>query len=297
MGTFLNNLGERIGVDLSSAAEGFGLDLGKTSRSNDVDFEPRTDIFDTESHYTIHLSLPGAKKSDVGVDYDGENSVLRVAGVVHRPGIDEEMMTKLVIDGRKRETGVFEKTIRLGTPNDPAAIDVQAITAKMVDGVLVVRVPKTEKSFERKSVHVSSTSSPEILSEETEDAYTQGNEKDLLFDAAEDLGAEDEEMHEHNDNETRPTPTTNQPYPSKASMSGSGSSKGKGKEREAQRERSTTVDFEHPNETVETLPRYEVEDDGHPPAAKDAEMSDWEKEGSEEGEGEGEGEYVKINVD
>ncbi|KAI1620262.1 hypothetical protein EDD37DRAFT_171788 [Exophiala viscosa] len=284
VGSFLNNLGERIGIDLSSAAEGFGFDAGKAARSNDVDFEPRTDIFDTESHYTIHLSLPGAKKSDVGVDYDGEKSVLRVAGVVHRPGIDEEMMTSLVIDGRKRETGVFEKNIRLGTQNDPASIDVQGITAKMIDGVLVVRVPKTEKTFERKSVNVSS--SPEIISDETEDAYEQGNEKDLLFDAEDQAG--DEEMHEHE----HPASPSNQPYPSKASMSNAsaGSSKGKAKEREAERERSNTVDFEHSNATTETLPRYEVQE--QQPPAHDAEMSDWEKEGSGE-----EGEYVKINVD
>ncbi|KAK4935645.1 hypothetical protein LTR10_023332 [Elasticomyces elasticus] len=283
VGSFLNNLGERIGIDLSSAAEGFGLDVGKTARSNDVDFEPRTDIFDTESHYTIHLSLPGAKKSDVGVDYDGENSVLRVAGVIHRPGIDEDMMSRLVIDGRKRERGVFEKNIRLGTQNDPANIDVQGITAKMIDGVLVVRVPKTEKTFERKSVNVSS--SPEIINDETEDAYEHGNEKDLLFDAEDQAG--DEEMHEHEN-----SAPANAPYPSKAFMSNSstGSGKGKAKEREAERERSATVDFEHANATTETLPRYEVQE--QQPPAHDAEMSDWEKEGSE-----GEGEYVKINVD
>ncbi|KIW40728.1 uncharacterized protein PV06_07905 [Exophiala oligosperma] len=287
LNAFLNNLGERIGVDLSTAAEGLGL---KSPQSGDTDFEPRTDIFETENEYVMHLSLPGAKKTDLGVEYDGEHSALRITGVVHRPGVDEEMMTKLVVDGRKRETGVFEKNIRLGTPRDPAKVDVQGITAKMVDGVLVVRVPKVDKAFERKSVNVAS-SSPEIPVENPEDIYNNDNERDLLFDAEEQQGEDDQMMQDAYTDLPNSPPV--QPYPAKASMSSSNDANGKRKEAEAERERSTTLDFEHPNETVETLPRYEAEattTDAH--EGKEEHMSDWEKEGSDD-----EGEYVKINVD
>jgi len=249
-----------------------GLDRFKAPRSEESDFEPRTDIFDTASQYIIHLSLPGAKKSDVGVEWDGEHSVLRVTGVVHRPGVDEEMMTHMVVDGRKRETGVFEKAIRLGTQKEPANVDIPGITAKMVDGVLVVRVPKVAQTFERREVHLSS--SPEV-----DETHETGFERDLLEEEE-----RDEEMHDTQETTTITPP--NQPFPAKASL-GSGS---KGKQREAERERSATVDFEHPNETVDTLPRYEVEESTHE-QADDAGMSDWEKDGSDEGE------YVKINVD
>lgn len=269
----MNNLGERLGVDLSAAAEGLGLEVDrfKSGRTGaDVDFEPRTDIFENSNQYTIHLSLPGAKKSDVGVDWDGEQSALRIAGVVHRPGVDEEMMRQLSVDGRKRETGVFEKNIRLGTKRDPASIDVPGITAKMVDGVLVIVVPKVEKHFEKKEVRVDG--SPEIPVEQPEDAYM--HEDDLLFDAEE--GRDDVEgpavSHSHSPS-LHPTPA-----------------KAKQQEAEQERARSETVDFEHPDHaaTVETLPRYEKED-SH---SHEEEMSDWEKPGSED-----EGDYVKINVD
>lgn len=282
LGAFLNKLGDRLGVDLTSAAEGLGLnvDRSKPIRSDNSDFEPRTDIFDTASHYTIHLSLPGAKKSDVGVDWDGEHSALRIAGVVHRPGVDEEMMARLVVDGRKREVGVFEKIIRLGTQREPASIDVQGITAKMVDGVLIVRVPKVEKKFAKKEVRVEG-SSPEVSTERPED--TSMNEKDLLFDAE-----GDEDMYD-----TEPTQaSTNRPVPAKASVDDS--TKGKqGEAEEVRDDRSETVDFEHAHETIETLPRYEVDDNSNGQQhADDEDMSDWERAGSED-----EGEYVKINVD
>ncbi|KIX93250.1 uncharacterized protein Z520_11105 [Fonsecaea multimorphosa CBS 102226] len=302
LSNFLSNLGERLGVDLTSAAEGLGL--RSSPRSVETDFEPRTDIFDTAAAYVIHLSLPGAKKSDVGVDWDGEHSVVRVAGVVHRPNVDEEMMSRLVVDGRKRETGVFEKTIRLGTPRDPASVDVDGITAKMVDGVLIIRVPKVEKTFEKKEVHVGSPS-PARPNERPEDAYM--NEKDLLFDAADD----DDEDRDMYDAEPIPEPHQQQQQHSAPADTTMGEQKHReAKEEEALRERerdnrSETVDFETPapnNETTETLPRYEAEDSKaqdhhhhHQRAGVDNDqdnMSDWEKYGSED-----EGEYVKINVD
>ncbi|OAP64135.1 hypothetical protein AYL99_00107 [Fonsecaea erecta] len=308
LSNFLNNLGERLGVDLTSAAAGLGL---RSPRSTETDFEPRTDIFDIAAAYIIHLSLPGAKKSDVGVDWDGEHSVVRVAGVVHRPNVDEHMMSRLVVDGRKRETGVFEKTIRLGTPKDPANVDVDGITAKMVDGVLIVRVPKVEKTFEKKEVYVGGSSSPSPArpyQERPEDVYI--NEKDLLFDATDDV--EDRDMY---DAEPVPEPqqkastTQQQSAPADAPMSETATAEAKEKQREARDrdDRSETVDFEAPhNGTTETLPRYEVEDTttnnnkAEGPyhhqlrASVDEEdnMSDWEKYGSED-----EGEYVKINVD
>jgi hypothetical protein len=189
------------------------------------------------------------------------------------------MMARLVVDGRKRETGVFEKIIRLGTPREPASINVEGITAKMVDGVLVVKVPKVEKTFAKKEVRVDGSASPSA--ERPEDAYM--NEKDLLFDAE-----EDHEMYEAE--EQAPTPTANEKH--------------REAEKEAHRDdRSETVGFEHPtanpaaNATAETLPRYEVDEPAESKLAKEhsqdgENLSDWEKDGSED-----EGEYVKINVD
>jgi HSP20 family protein len=114
----------------------------------------------------IHLSLPGAKKEDLGVDWDGENSTLRIGGVVHRPGVDEPTLKLLAVDGRKSEVGVFEKKIHLGTRRDPANIDIAAITAKMTDGVLVVKVPKVEVQHRKREVPISGSTSPSPAREE-----------------------------------------------------------------------------------------------------------------------------------
>jgi HSP20 family protein len=108
------------------------------------DFKPEADVFDTLDSYVIHINLPGAKKEDVGVNWDAEKSELNVAGVIHRPG-DEEFLKTLALDERK--VGAFERKVRLGSRANPAVVDVEGITAKLEDGVLRVTVPKMNGEF------------------------------------------------------------------------------------------------------------------------------------------------------
>ncbi|KAJ4376575.1 hypothetical protein N0V86_006689 [Didymella sp. IMI 355093] len=115
-----------------------------TTKKDNEDFTPEVDIFDTPSAYIIHISLPGAKKEDVGVNWDVEKSELSVAGVIYRPG-DEEFLKTLAMNERK--VGPFEKKIRLGTRANPAHVDAEGITAKLEDGVLRVEVRKEDEGF------------------------------------------------------------------------------------------------------------------------------------------------------
>jgi HSP20 family protein len=108
------------------------------------DFKPEADVFDTEDSYVIHINLPGAKKEDVGVNWDAEKSELNVAGVIYRPG-NEEFLKTLALDERK--VGAFERKVRLGSRANPAQVDIEGITAKLEDGVLRVTVPKMNGEF------------------------------------------------------------------------------------------------------------------------------------------------------
>lgn len=118
---------------------------GNASRlSGNGDHTPEADIFDTEAAYVVHISLPGAKKEDVGVNWDAEKSELSVAGVIYRLG-DEEFLKTLAVDERK--VGAFERKIRLGTRANPASVDADGITAKLEDGVLRVEVPKLDSGY------------------------------------------------------------------------------------------------------------------------------------------------------
>ncbi|KAH7376099.1 hypothetical protein B0T11DRAFT_16745 [Plectosphaerella cucumerina] len=145
-------------------------------------FTPPLDIFATPSAYILHLALPGAKKSDIGVDWDHDTAQLRVAGVIHRPG-DEALLASLLPTASERKVGYFERIVKLPPPETAEQarrwrgrrphqsragddedrvgdddfmdfeeegreeIDAEAITAKMEDGVLIVTVPKVERGW------------------------------------------------------------------------------------------------------------------------------------------------------
>lgn len=122
---------------------------GETLVPEDTDaensFTPPVDIFFTERDYVLHVALPGAKKEDIGVNWDAEKGLLNLAGVVYRQG-DEEFLKTL--SKSERKVGVFERTVKLPPGSeDKEEIDGDAITAKLEDGILVVTVPRVEKEW------------------------------------------------------------------------------------------------------------------------------------------------------
>ncbi|GFF22105.1 conserved hypothetical protein [Aspergillus udagawae] len=102
-------------------------------------FTPLVDIFVTSTETIIHASLPGAQKSDLSIAYDPSRSTLRMAGVVHRPGVDEEMYRALLVGERGRHVGVFEREVPISHN-----VAVEGIQARLVDGVLRVALPRVE---------------------------------------------------------------------------------------------------------------------------------------------------------
>ncbi|KAI1767550.1 HSP20-like chaperone [Hypoxylon sp. FL1150] len=117
---------------------------GESNEQQEDVFVPPVDTFNTEKAYILHVSLPGAAKEDIGVNWDGEK--VSIAGVVHRPG-NEEFLQSLTSSERK--VGMFERTIKLPPPGseEKEEVDGLSITAKLENGILIVTVPKTEKEW------------------------------------------------------------------------------------------------------------------------------------------------------
>ncbi len=107
-------------------------------------FTPPVDVFNTDKAYVLHVSLPGALKEDIGVNWDGEK--INIAGVVYRPGNEEFLQT---MASSERKVGMFERSIKLppAGSDEKEDIDGLGITAKMENGILIVTVPKTEKEW------------------------------------------------------------------------------------------------------------------------------------------------------
>jgi HSP20 family protein len=130
-------------------ARGAGVDAtGDDAFVDEETFTPPVDIFSTPTGWTIHLAIPGAKKQDVAVHWDADNSLLVVSGIVYRPG-DEQFLSGMV--SGERRVGLFERKIELppagGEGQVKDEVDGNRITAKLEDGVLVVVVGKAEKEW------------------------------------------------------------------------------------------------------------------------------------------------------
>lgn len=137
------------GLHSTSNNDGRAMTPDSSDDEMDVAITPPLDIFEQSDRWVLHLAVPGAKKEDVGVNWDADRSVLSVSGVVYRPG-DEEFLKGLI--SGERHVGLFSREVPL-PPMEKGAeakeeVNSEGITARMEDGVLVITVPKVEKEWQ-----------------------------------------------------------------------------------------------------------------------------------------------------
>jgi HSP20 family protein len=99
---------------------------------------PNVDIREDQNHITISMDVPGVRPEDVKISL--ENQVLTIAG--------EKQTAQQEKDERwhrwERQYGRFERTFTL-----PSTVDAERIEATNDNGVLTVRLPKSEKARPR----------------------------------------------------------------------------------------------------------------------------------------------------
>lgn len=100
-----------------------------------ADWLPSVDISETDADYTIHAHLPGLGKDDVKVTV--ENGLLTMSG--ERKQRTEEKNRRF----HRVETSYGKFVRSFALPDDA---DDSKVAAEFKDGVLNVRVPKTEKA-------------------------------------------------------------------------------------------------------------------------------------------------------
>lgn len=136
--SFMGNGMRPIGFD------GFG-EFGSFLRGTDLcKFVPDTDVKETEKDYTVEVVLAGYKKEDIKIDMD-DNSLT----------IHAEMNDKKEEKGKE---GYLFKEIYRGSFSRSfsfdADVDEDHISAKFVDGVLTVVLPKLVKKESKKGITI-----------------------------------------------------------------------------------------------------------------------------------------------
>jgi HSP20 family protein len=98
---------------------------------------PLADIEETDDAYLVELELPGVKKDDVDIQMNGRE--LTVSGEV------KEKERVGILRRRTRKVGEFHYSVTL-----PGDIDGDNVSANLDDGVLSIRVPKSQQSQARR---------------------------------------------------------------------------------------------------------------------------------------------------
>ncbi len=94
-------------------------------------WSPLGDVTETDDAYLVEVDLPGVKRDDITVDLAG--SELTITGEL------KEKERQGLFRHRTRRTGQFSYQVTL-----PRDVDADKIKANLADGVLTVRIPKSD---------------------------------------------------------------------------------------------------------------------------------------------------------
>jgi HSP20 family protein len=106
-------------------------------------WSPPVDIEEKDDAYVVEAELPGVKREDVNIELVGNQ--LSITGEI------KERKREGIVRKRTRRIGRFDYRVTL-----PDQVDADKIEAKLNDGVLTVRVPKSERA-QRRRIEVKSS--------------------------------------------------------------------------------------------------------------------------------------------
>jgi len=109
----------------------------ETRAGNGIPWVPAVDIEETEDGWVVEAELPGVDKKDVNVEL--RDSELTITGEI------KERERAGILRRRTRRKGRFEYRVTL-----PGEADAEGIDASLHDGVLTLRVPKSERAKPRR---------------------------------------------------------------------------------------------------------------------------------------------------
>jgi HSP20 family protein len=125
----LMSIQDRVNCMLADAPTRWGADEGYGA------WAPPVDIFEKGDALVIRAEVPGVDRNDVDVRI--ENGVLMLKGErKHEEDVQEKSAYRM-----ERVYGSFTRSFSL-----PTTVDASKISARLKDGVLELRLPKTEEA-------------------------------------------------------------------------------------------------------------------------------------------------------
>lgn len=102
-------------------------------------WRPAVDLTESDEEFRFTAEFPGMSADDIDVEVQGGDLILRGEKETEEEKEEEDYRVA------ERSYGEFYRRFSL-----PTSVEVEEISAEMKDGVLTVRLPKTEKEAGRK---------------------------------------------------------------------------------------------------------------------------------------------------
>jgi len=130
----LEQMSERMRRFLDQTFGSFGWAPALGERGG---WSPAVDLEELDDAYVVEADLPGVKREDVDIELVGNE--LAITGEVR------EQERAGTLRRQSRRTGRFEYRLSL-----PSHVDPENVEATLADGVLKLRVPKSERAQRRR---------------------------------------------------------------------------------------------------------------------------------------------------
>jgi HSP20 family protein len=130
-------------TSFSNLIDRFFNDTLTRSGGSSYSFVPRVDVLEDDKAFEIHVAVPGMNKEDFKIDLN--DNYLTVSGERKFTREKKENNFHAV----ETQFGTFSRSFSL-----PENVDVNKISAKYVNGILEVNVPKDEKKILKTTIKV-----------------------------------------------------------------------------------------------------------------------------------------------
>lgn len=106
-------------------------------------FVPRVDIIEEDKAFEVHVAVPGMSKDDFKIDLNDNYLTISGERKFNREKKDDNFYSM------ETQYGTFSRSFSL-----PENIDTSKISAKYVNGILEVTIPKDEKKIVKSTIKV-----------------------------------------------------------------------------------------------------------------------------------------------
>jgi len=114
----------------------FEVPFGETARESEFfGWAPTVDVYEDKDHVIVRAELPGMNKNDIEISLHQNNLVISGERKVESQDEDGEASRS------ERFFGRFQRALEL-----PKPVDGNNVTATYKNGILIVKLPKTEES-------------------------------------------------------------------------------------------------------------------------------------------------------